>query len=100
MQLLSSPARAFKGRATGWHIQFPKLLLVAFLVAGALLALLAPSAAEAKAGPISTQPIQISQLNMIDQQHGWAFSSTLRTERALASMVRASMFSIPPVRLG
>lgn len=74
MQLFSSPSRTFRERAIGWRIHFPKLLLVIFLVAGTLLALFAPSAAEAMAGPISEQPTQISQLNMIDQQHGWAFN--------------------------
>lgn len=73
MRLLLPLAKASKGKATDWQARFSKLLLTTFmltvLAAGGFLV---PSVAQARTDSLSTQKIQLSQLTMIDQLHGWA----------------------------
>lgn len=78
MRLLIFFAVASKRNAMVWQARFFKLLPTAFMLTMLIVgALLAPSAAQARAASPSTQKLQISSLTMIDQTHGWALNKNL-----------------------
>jgi photosystem II stability/assembly factor-like uncharacterized protein len=97
MQLFTSPSQSTKGRAAGWQTGFLLLLFVAFLMVGAFLV---PSTNKTKAASTSapTQAAQLSNLTMIDQQHGWAFDAN-RTHLYITNQGPAHWVDVTPSQL-